>query len=268
VGYGLRYGFGLKSSPMIHQFDANALAYFSTASITDLSTKIQINDFVKGLKQLGMWTTSSCLLLRQGQNTPSGNTLYVLGGDSGGLTTATLNATTTRPIRNQNGLNFLTGDTTSRVNTQSLFRGQPFNVYAAVHLPAVSGGIIFSGSVFGGSPIICQTNASSQLTLSTGATILTSTATYPASPQKCWVSAKGNGASSAIGINNSVNTGNAGTAQVTPLLIGNNTSSNGANKDVEIAFIMIQQSGSASDIALNTNIYELYRGTIGQGLNL
>lgn len=269
MGYGLRYGYGLSSSPTIVQYDSNALAYFNTAGITDRSEKIKINNFVKGLKRLNMWNDTSCLLFRANQNA-SGNTIYVLGG-AGNLTTGTLNATTTKPIRNPDGLNFLTGDTSSRVNTQSLYRGQPFNVYACASFPSGSGGILFSGSVFAGSPIICQTNASSNLTLSTGATILTSNATYPASPQKCWVSSQANGANSIIGINNSTNSGNAGTAQVTPLIVGNNTSSNGANKDVEIAFIAIQQGlGTPVPpvVALNTDIYELYRGTIGAGLGI
>ncbi len=265
MGYGLRYGYGLKSSPIIVQYDANALAYFRTAGITDRSEKIKINNFVKGLKSLNMWDDTSCLLFRANQNSSS-NTIYWLGG-LGNLTTATLSATTTRPIRNPDGLNFLTGDTSSRVNA-GLYRGQPFNVYACASFPSGSGGILFSGSVFAGSPIICQTNASSNLTLSTGATILTSTATYPASPQKCWVSSQANGASSIIGINNSTNSGNAGTAQVTPLIIGNNTSSNGANKNVEVAFLAIQQGLLGATVPLNTNIYELYRGTIGAGLGI
>lgn len=64
----------------ISAFDADALAYFATAGITDSTAQIQINDFVKGIKNLGLWSSMVSWPLRSSQNAGTGTTAYSLGG--------------------------------------------------------------------------------------------------------------------------------------------------------------------------------------------
>ena len=61
-------------------YDTDAAAYFTTASVTDLATKDRINNWVVGMKALGLWTGLVCWPLRTGQNAGSGTTIYSLGG--------------------------------------------------------------------------------------------------------------------------------------------------------------------------------------------
>lgn len=80
MGYGLRYGIGLSSNPMINKFDPDALAFFRSAGITDFTAKTQINSFVVQIKNLGLWSSMVCWPLRSSQNAGTGITAYSLGG--------------------------------------------------------------------------------------------------------------------------------------------------------------------------------------------
>ena len=75
LGLGLRLGSGTFAG-----FDADAAAYFDRAGVTDATAKAQINAFVKGLKSLGVWNSSVVWPMRSAQNKGSGTTLYTLGG--------------------------------------------------------------------------------------------------------------------------------------------------------------------------------------------
>jgi len=75
LGLGLRLGgIGLSG------FDADAAAYFDRAGVTDATAKAQINAFVKGVKDLGLYNNMVCWPLRSAQNKGSGTTAYSLGG--------------------------------------------------------------------------------------------------------------------------------------------------------------------------------------------
>jgi len=76
LGLGLRLG-GLNVSQGI---DPDASAYFATAGITDATAKVQINLFVKGVKNLGLWSSIASWPLRSTQNAGTGTTAYSLGG--------------------------------------------------------------------------------------------------------------------------------------------------------------------------------------------
>ncbi len=77
---GILLGYGIGISPRTAAFDADALAYFATAGITDSTAQIQINDFVKGIKDLGLWSSMVSWPLRSSQNAGTGTTAYSLGG--------------------------------------------------------------------------------------------------------------------------------------------------------------------------------------------
>jgi hypothetical protein len=61
-------------------FDADAAAYFTSAGITSSTAKAQINSFVKGIKELGLYSNMAAWPLRQDQNNNSTSTAKSLGG--------------------------------------------------------------------------------------------------------------------------------------------------------------------------------------------
>ena len=75
LGLGLRLGSGTFAG-----FDADAAAYFDRAGVTDATAKGQINAFVKGIKDLGLWSSIVSWPLRSAQNAGTGTTAYSLGG--------------------------------------------------------------------------------------------------------------------------------------------------------------------------------------------
>jgi len=64
----------------ISGFDADAAAYFDRAGVTDATAKAQINSFVKGVKDLGLYNNMVSWLFRSTQNAGTGLTAYSLGG--------------------------------------------------------------------------------------------------------------------------------------------------------------------------------------------
>ena len=64
----------------ISGYDADAAAYFERAGVTDATAKGQINAFVKGIKDLGLYNSMVCWPLRSTQNAGTGATAYSLGG--------------------------------------------------------------------------------------------------------------------------------------------------------------------------------------------
>jgi hypothetical protein len=75
LGLGLRLGSGTFAG-----FDADAVAYFVRAGVTDATAKGQINAFVKGVKALGLYNNMVAWPLRSAQNAGTGTTAYSLGG--------------------------------------------------------------------------------------------------------------------------------------------------------------------------------------------
>ena len=75
LGLGLRLGSGTFAG-----FDADAAAYFDRAGVTNATAKAQINAFVKGIKDLGLYNNMVSWPSRSAQNAGTGNTIYSLGG--------------------------------------------------------------------------------------------------------------------------------------------------------------------------------------------
>jgi hypothetical protein len=61
-------------------YDKDAINYFSRAGVTNATAKSQINAFVKGVKNLGLYNSMICWPLRSAQNAGTGTTAYSLGG--------------------------------------------------------------------------------------------------------------------------------------------------------------------------------------------
>lgn len=73
---GIRIG-GLTAGPV---YDADALAYFASAGITNADEKKNISNFVVGIKGLGLYSNMAAWPLRQNQNNNSTSTAKSLGG--------------------------------------------------------------------------------------------------------------------------------------------------------------------------------------------
>lgn len=92
-------------STLGNNLDADADSYILRAGVTDATAQTQINDFVVGVKALGVWNNMVCWPSRSAQNAGTGNTIYSLGG------LGTFNATKTAGITwNANGLRATTAN--------------------------------------------------------------------------------------------------------------------------------------------------------------
>ena len=76
----LSLGLGVQNLRKVGGFDADAAAYFVTAGVTDATAKSQINAFVVGVKDLGLYSNMVCWPLRSTQNAGTGTIAYSLGG--------------------------------------------------------------------------------------------------------------------------------------------------------------------------------------------
>lgn len=240
--------------------DPDVAAYVALSGATDVAN---LDAFVKGVKELGLWNSMVCWPLRLTQNAGQGDTVYSLGG------LGTYNGTRVNaPLWATNGLNFLTGNTTSRVTT-TLPLSQPFSFYGCMH---------FATNLYSGGTLIGQaanvntyvkngfsTPANKVLMVSSG-TALASSNTYTAL-QKCFIQGYYNGASSNLSLNGTTVTGNVGSGSYNSLIIGSSvTFGSGysdANKNYEIAFVMAVPSRT-----VNSSVYSIYKETLGAGLNL
>jgi hypothetical protein len=72
-------------------FDPDASAFFATAGVTNQAARGQINAFVFGVKDLGLWSSMVSWPLRSTQNAGTGTTVYSLGGY--GINDGTMNGT-------------------------------------------------------------------------------------------------------------------------------------------------------------------------------
>jgi hypothetical protein len=69
-------------------YDADATAFAAASGATDVAA---LSAFVKGVKELGLWSNMVCWPLRSSQNAGTGTTAYSLGGlgtYNGSLSTA------------------------------------------------------------------------------------------------------------------------------------------------------------------------------------
>ena len=80
--YTIPLSFPTPSLPPVtaYPFDADTAAYISRASITDRTAQNQLDQFVKGIKSLGLWDAMVAWPMQQLLNAGSGSTVYSLGG--------------------------------------------------------------------------------------------------------------------------------------------------------------------------------------------
>lgn len=248
---GFSIGYGISVSPRLAAFDPDALAYFTTAGITDNTAKTQINDFVKGIKSLGLWNSMVSWPLRSSQNIGTGTTAYSLGGL--GVYNGTLN---NNPTWATDGVNMETS--TQNIST-GLSLTQPFTIFAVFKTFASNGagttqrfyGPNLQGSLTksAGSGLSAVVNASAGLT----GTIFTSNPSTFYGTQIEY-----NAVNSTASVNGaSKQTFSLGTANNSGLVIGDSVT-----RGAITSFVAAINTSSAS------LLYETYKSTLGQGLGL
>jgi hypothetical protein len=81
--------------------DRDAREFFGRAGVSDAAARLQFNEFVRGIKGLGLWDSMVCWPLRSTQNAGTGTTAYSLGG------LGTFNGTLVNgPVWGANGVDF------------------------------------------------------------------------------------------------------------------------------------------------------------------
>lgn len=97
---------GYSNTASASTYDANASSFIATSGATDI---VAINDFVLGVKTLGLWNSMVCWPLRSSQNAGTGTTAYSLGG------LGTFNGTLVGPpIWGVDGVTFATSSSVGR----------------------------------------------------------------------------------------------------------------------------------------------------------
>ena len=238
----------------ISGYDADAVAYFERAGVTDATAKGQINAFVKGVKDLGLYNNMVSWPLRSAQNAGTGLTAYSLGGL--GIYNGTF---TNGPTWGVDGVNFNIANAYILV---ALTLAQPLTIIGSVNFKTLTNG----GALIDGQSRITIFNGgtSAQTEMFAGAGIATG-AGKTFSTGWNFLGGYASGASSVIYLNQHSTTGNAGTNSIgsTNIIIGNNNPLSFGDKNLDISFCSIF-TGNQDFQSLRT----LYKNTIGTGLGL
>ena len=251
-----KLGLGLQGyTPSAIAFDSDAAAFFATAGVTDATAKTQINSFVKGIKDLGLYNNMVCWPLRSSQNAGTGTTAYSLGG------LGTFNGTLVNsPSWGVDGITFTSGS--SQTITVPNITISQTDVILATCQAATSGNLrvfqaiwgidglgIWAG--FGGTYFWDVRSTAGTLNRLNGGSTPTSRIFTHGIASASGSSFFVNGTSI---LSNAVSSTNANLSTV-------KINQNGGNGN--IAFAMFSQS-----ITGNASLYTLYKTTLGQGLGL
>lgn len=253
----------------ISGYDADAAAYFERAGVTDSTAKGQINAFVKGVKDLGLYNNMVSWLLRSAQNASSvaiPDTAYSLGG------LGTFNGTLTNgPTWGTDGISF------TSTSSQSIFTdlgttisNSNFGLFCCADFSELttSGVVCANRDIFGGSAakgmaIGATSSTNTRLQLGNGTTNFAQNRTKP-SAFACY-SQLSNGTNTIQNENTTTLASNAPTISGTfgqNLQIGAQITNQHFFQG-KISFVM-----AIFGVADNSSIYTLYKNTIGTGLGL
>jgi len=135
-------------------FDPNARAFISTAGITDRVAKGQINAFVIGVKDLGLYNNMVCWPLRSAQNAGTGTTAYSLGGLGTSNATLTGAGWTSEGVSFSGSTQYMTSDLTNIAKDATLFisakgTGSTYSQFAYLGGVFASAGYLTSMISFG-----------------------------------------------------------------------------------------------------------------------
>jgi len=240
---------------ILQAFDPDASAYFVRAGVTDATAKIQINLFVKGTKDLGLWEDMVCWPLRSTQNSGT-STAYSLGGF--GIYNGTL---VNSPTWGTDGITF-TSSSSQKITLPNITISKT-DLMLATCQAATSGNLrVIEYTTTGFNPTgiwapfgsqyywDCRSTANS-LNRQVGGSVPTSRVFTHGIASTSGASFFVNGSSILSNAVSSTNQ-NSSTFEI------NNNSGNG-----NISFAMFAQS-----ITGNASLYNLYKTTLGDGLGL
>ena len=252
-------------------YDKDAVSYFSRAGVTNATAKSQINAFVKGVKNLGLYNNMVCWPLRSSQNAGTGTTAYSLGGFG------TYNGTLTNgPTWGTDGVVF---DGVNDFIATSLG-----NVYSS-GISILAG---FNADNIQATPFHCIVSNTQVLSpfptfdirRQSGTTINVSLA-IAGTDRLLALGSVSNGVNYFAGFSHDNSTARsffdgsqiatgsfsgAADTSANNLTIGNNPSFAGRNFDGKIFFIMAANIGVTE--SQHSSLYTLYKTTLGQGLGL
>jgi len=265
-------GLGLRANVSgVSLIDGDASAYFTRAGVTDATAKAQINAFVKGIKDLGLYNNMVSWLLRSTQNAGTGTTAYSLGGF--GTYDGTLTNGPTWGIDGVvfDGVNDFIGTSLGNVYSSGISILAGFN---ADNIEATPFHCVVSNTQLS-SPF-----PTFDIRRQTGTT-MNAFLTIAGTGRLLGLGSVTNGVNYFAGLshNNStarsffdgsqIETGSFSGAVDTStnnLTIGNNPSFVGRNFDGKIFFIMAANVGITE--SQHSSIYALYKNTLGTGLGL
>jgi len=268
LGLGLRAN--VSSSSL---YDGDAASYFTRAGVTDATAKAQINEFVKGVKDLGLYNNMVSLPFRSAQNAGTGTIAYSLGGL--GIYNGTLSGTLL-PTWGTDGLtNSINGFVRSLVPWSTTHSG------LAVYSQSSTAGlqtIMQFGDGLGGAANGRRSNMRLDASLNLFNGSFTSYAFGPSSLNAFKMSGYGLvSASSLLGYNDGVTS----TVSASPISIAGGTATNNFNilsvggpaGDVSGQFFVGTSAfASAFNVQLSSgefsSFYTLYKNTLGSGLGL
>ena len=237
-------------------FDPDARSFFATAGVTDRVARGQINAFVIGIKDLGLWSNMVCWPLRSSQNAGTGTTAYSLGG------LGTYNGTLVgSPSWGVDGITFTSGSSQA-INVPNITISQTDLILATCQAATsgnlrtiqyqAAGGVqpgIWAG--FGGAYYWDVRSTANTLNRQQGGSVPTSRIFTHGIASASGSSFFVNGTSI---LSNAVSSTNANASSF-------KINNNGGNGN--IAFAMFSQS-----ITGNASLYNLYKTTLGAGLGL
>jgi hypothetical protein len=227
---------------------------------TTQNSRQLINNFVKGIKSLGLWNSMACWPLRASQNAGSGTTAFSLGG-LGQFNGTLVNA----PTWGSNGMLFATSGT-NWMSFPERTLSYPFCYSAAV----------INGAIADASPMLSK-NAPLGLAISlnrlelvmainsVAITLNTTYAPWNTPNQAVLMNSRVTGNTSMfVSANGGSETAQTPTSQRYDLAPVDRLSGNRGLETTRIAFALLTSGASVPNAAL----YALYRQTLGLGLNL
>ena len=246
-------------------YDADASTYFTTAGVTSVAGRQQISRFVTGIKDLGLWSSMVCWPLRSSQNAGTGTTAYSLGG------LGTFDGTLTNgPTWGTDGIVFDGSNDFITLPDNTLSSGNSAESFLGFLKPnGGTGGVIIGQGDPSGSPTVNYYHLKAGATGNDQATMAFTDTTIAASDTS-WKSlfqgnttlgfrGKNGGAVTSFALNNVLNkTGKN-------CRIGAFPAFGGYFNGIISAVIKINATPSTQ---LNSDVYNLYKNTLGQGLGL
>ena len=238
--------------------DLDAVAYIGRAGITDVVAQNAINDFVLGIKNLGLWSSMVSWPLRSTQNAGTGTTAYSLGGF--GTFNGTL-AGSPLPTWGVDGITFTSGFSQA-IDVPNITISQTDLILASCQAATsgnlrtiqyqAAGGVQFGiWAGFGGQYYWDCRSTTNTLNRQNGGSVPTSRVFTHGIASTSGASFFVNGTSI---LNNAVSSTNANASSF-------KINNNGGNGN--FAFAMFSQS-----ITGNASLYSLYKTTLGAGLGL